>query len=382
MEDECEGVELKGKYDWSFPKWAEGVFVTSGPSKHEMNKTKFAHVLDGYGRFSNVNFRDGKALFTSKMIKSNFYNRSMSQGNVASTILFAETIPPRWKSMIPGLNFYHSFQTDNNWVSLELLADNKTFVGTTDSNKKLEIDLMSMDTRELIQWEDDGLCMSGVSHSRKLPDGTYISICGDLNKETYKMDLVVYKMVGENTRKRVVIARIPMDRSSIQHAFAMTREYAIIFDPPWYAEPSLIDLVFSNIHFQEMIKNDINGTTKIYAVRLSDGKVTKFDAKKWSMILHFGNAYQPDDDTIVVEGPAYEKPDSNPFKIFLHENIQNAAGLTGHNHGSLFKRYILNLKDLTVKMEDLVPSEFGSIDLPSYNPKWEGVGKNRYTYLF
>jgi len=78
VEDECENFELKGKYDWTFPKWAEGVFVTSGPSKHEMNSTKLAHVLDGYGRFSNVNFRDGKAQFTSKMIKSSFYNRSVS----------------------------------------------------------------------------------------------------------------------------------------------------------------------------------------------------------------------------------------------------------------------------------------------------------------
>jgi carotenoid cleavage dioxygenase-like enzyme len=77
VEEECEGVEVKGKYDWTLPKWAEGVFVTSGPSKHEMNSSKFAHVLDGFGRFSNVNFRDGKALFTSKMIKSSFYNRSV-----------------------------------------------------------------------------------------------------------------------------------------------------------------------------------------------------------------------------------------------------------------------------------------------------------------
>lgn len=124
----------------------------------------------------------------------------------------------------------------------------------------------------------------------------------------------------------------------------MTRDYAIVFDPPWYFDPSIFDLMFSNIHFQEMIKNDLNGTTKIYAVRLSDGHVIKFDAKKWSMILHFGNAYQTDENTLVVEGPAYEKPDANPFKIFLHEHIQDAAGLTGHNHGSLFKRYILDLK--------------------------------------
>lgn len=132
------------------PKWAEGVFVTSGPSKHEMNHTKLAHVLDGYGRFSNVNFQNGKAIFTSKMIQSNFYKKSLAQSNVAPTILFAETIPPRWKSMIPALNLITSQWQDNNWVSLELLADNKTFVGTTDSDKKLEIDLMSLDTREMI----------------------------------------------------------------------------------------------------------------------------------------------------------------------------------------------------------------------------------------
>lgn len=52
--------------------------------------------------------------------------------------------------MIPALNLITSQWQDNNWVSLELLADNKTFVGTTDSDKKLEIDLMSLDTREMI----------------------------------------------------------------------------------------------------------------------------------------------------------------------------------------------------------------------------------------
>lgn len=76
--DECQNVELKGKHDWTLPKWAEGVFVTSGPSQHEFNDTKFSHVLDGYGRFSNLNLRDGKALFTSKMIRSGLYNKSMA----------------------------------------------------------------------------------------------------------------------------------------------------------------------------------------------------------------------------------------------------------------------------------------------------------------
>ena len=103
----------------------------------------------------------------------------------------------------------------------------------------------------------------------------------------------------------------------------MTDDYAIIFVPPWHVQPSLVDIVFlQNIHIQEMIKNDIEGTTNIYVVRLSDGHVTTFDANIWSMILHFGNAYQPDDDTIVVEGCAYENPQSNPFGIFSRQTYK------------------------------------------------------------
>ena len=216
-----------------------------------------------------------------------------------------------------------------------------------------------------------------------MADGTYVSITSAMNKTTLKMDLILYKMEKENIRKKKIIAKIPMDRQSIQHSFAMTNEYAIIFDPPWYVQPSLVDIVFlTNVHLQEMIRNDTEGSTRIHVVRLSDGEVTTIDAKIWSMMLHFSNAYQTDDDTIVVEGCAYENPESNPFGIFLHENIQNASGLTGHKQGSRFKRFILNLKDKTVESEDMVKTEYGSLDLPQFHPRCKGVSKNRYTYLF
>lgn len=130
-----------------------------------MKSTKFASVLDGFGRFSNVFFHNKKAYFTSKMIQSKFYKQSKRENNVAPSVLFAETIPPRWKSMIPTLNFSQGFPNDNNWVSLELLADNKTFVGTNDTNKKLEIDVMSLETKGPFRWSMDGDNIGGVSHS-------------------------------------------------------------------------------------------------------------------------------------------------------------------------------------------------------------------------
>lgn len=125
-----------------------------------------------------------------------------------------------------------------------------------------------------------------------MADGTYVSITSAMNKTTLKMDLILYKMEKENIRRKKIIAKIPMDRQSIQHSFAMTNEYAIIFDPPWYVQPSLVDIVFlTNVHLQEMIRNDTEGSTRIHVVRLSDGEVTTIDAEIWSMLLHFGNAY-------------------------------------------------------------------------------------------
>lgn len=59
---------------------------------------------------------------------------------------------------------FFAMRSDNNWVSLELLPDNKTFVGTTDTNIKLEMDLMTLETKKAIRWED-GFCQTGVSHS-------------------------------------------------------------------------------------------------------------------------------------------------------------------------------------------------------------------------
>lgn len=133
------------------------------------------------------------------------------------------------------------------------------------------------------------------------------------------MDLLVYKLEGANINKKVEIARIPVERSSLQHSFAMTRDYAIIFDPPWYMDMNFFNIIFFNGMLQDMIKNDVSGTTKVHVVRLRDGHVTTIDAHKWFLVLHFGNSYQIDDDTIVVEGPTYDNPEVNPFTIFSYD---------------------------------------------------------------
>lgn len=168
---------------------------------------------------------------------------------------------------------------------------------------------------------------------------------------------------------------------SLFHSFAYTKDYAIVFEAPYYIAMSP-DVLYKSMSAINLITNDVNGTTKIHVIRLSDGEVTTLDSGIWAMILHYGNSYQPNEDTIVVEGPAYEKPDGNPFRIWENENKLEASSMTGYQFGSVWKKFIIDLKTQTVTMEDLLHSEYGSLDLAAYNPRYEGVAENRYSYLF
>ena len=84
--------------------------------------------------------------WTSKMFESKWYNMCKKHNTVSPNIQFAETIPPRWTSKIPGANMMGNQRYgDNNWVTVEKLADGKTFVGTTDTQIKVKMDIETLD---------------------------------------------------------------------------------------------------------------------------------------------------------------------------------------------------------------------------------------------
>lgn len=69
------------------------------------------------------------------MLNSRYYTHSKLEGNVIPGLLFSETTPPRWKANIPAMNMIYTLHCkDNNWVDVELTADGKDFVITSDSD--------------------------------------------------------------------------------------------------------------------------------------------------------------------------------------------------------------------------------------------------------
>jgi len=95
--------------------------------------------------------------------------------------------------------------SDNTWVAIQLLADKKTFVGTTDSKYKVEIDINTMESKGLIKYADDHKIMNGVTHSVTHSDGSVVSI-GLIMDDKKNFHMTVYRMFPDDHLNRKIIA--------------------------------------------------------------------------------------------------------------------------------------------------------------------------------
>lgn len=93
---------------------------------------------------------------------------------------------------------------------MEQLADKKTFVGTTDTHIKLQMDINTLETKGWVEWDDKERIVTGVSHSQTHSDGSVISIGMTVdNSGNYK--LLIYRMEPDDHLNRKVIASYPVD---------------------------------------------------------------------------------------------------------------------------------------------------------------------------
>jgi len=101
----------------------------------------------------------------------------------------------------------------------------------------------------------------------------------------------------------------------------MTKEYAVIFESPYYIDMGPKTLILGGKPIQDLFKSERNETTKIHVVKISDGTVQSFDSGLWSFVFHFGNAYMRDENTIVAEASHFTEPATDPFKVFWKKRL-------------------------------------------------------------
>ena len=167
---------------------------------------------------------------------------------------------------------------DNNWVSVELLADKKTFVGTTDTQTKVKMDIETLETDDWVKFTDNLGCITGVAHSHTQPDGTVLSMCHSLNMGHLGMSyfLNFYKMTPEDPFNRQLITRIPMKNLHYFHSFAVTENYAIIVQGPVYFKDMVARMMQGKM-IEDIMTTDYDASTLFHIINLKDGSYQTID---------------------------------------------------------------------------------------------------------
>lgn len=167
--------------------------------------------------------------------------------------------------------------------------------------------------------------------------------------------ITIFRLRPETPVKREVVAKISVDKLSYQHSFALTENYVVVFESPWYWD---FTAPIMGKDASQAILNDPNGTTKVHVVNVESGYVNSFDIGVWSTVLHFGNAFETTEGKVVVDAPSYEDPERNPFDLLLYEKLRE-KGITDQASGSKFKRFVMDLQSKAVEMEDFIIMENG-----------------------
>ena len=184
---------------------------------------------------------------------------------------------------------------DNNWVTMERMADQKTFVGTTDDQIKVKLDIETLEFQDWVKFDDHMMCLTGVAHSHTMSDGTVLSICHslDMGNMARSYFLNLYKMTPDDPFRRQVIAKIPMKEMYYYHSIAATENYAIMVQGPVYFK-NMVTSMLSGKMFDEIMYQDMDGTAIFHIVDLKTGKVQTIDSHIWALALHVGPVYEND----------------------------------------------------------------------------------------
>jgi carotenoid cleavage dioxygenase len=248
---------------------------------------KFYHPFDGDGMLHIVGFRDGKAFYRNRFIRTEGFAAENEAGG------------PLW----PGIGEPLSLaKTDRGWGARTLMKDaSSTDVvvhrGTALTSFYQCGDLYRVDpytgtTLGTERWHGEFPSGWGVSAHPKVDDRTGEMLFFNYSKQAPYMH---YGVVDSDNRL-VHYTDIPLPGPRLPHDMAFTRNYAILNDFPLFWDADLLtrDLHVARLH------RDMPSRFAVIPRRGNSSEIRWFEADP-TYVLHFTNAYE-DGDEIVLDG--------------------------------------------------------------------------------
>lgn len=348
------------------PKWMTGVLVRNGPIGVTVNGKTNAHTFDGLGMLHAFSFKDGEIHYTNKFLDSDAFNAVFKKGSVdylgfsqdsrgVLEKLSSIFIPPsHLKVRNANVNVA---KYDGQWVAL------------TETPSPVAFDKTTLHTLGVFEYKDDlpkmESCWESAHPHHDIEKKETVNILIKFGKNSY---YIVYKM-KDTLATREVIAKVPVDKPSYMHSFAVTENYIILTEFPFVVKP--LDLITTKLPFIKNFKWEPERGTQFTVINRHNGSVVgRYKAKPFFAFHHI-NAFEKDGN-IHLDSATYKDAE-----ILIGSRFEPKADKENKEKcATQFERFSLALQTGEITSETLLP---GSVDFGRINDKFDGK-PYRYAY--
>ncbi len=321
---------------------------------------KAYHPFDGDGMLHVVGFRDGKAFYRNRFIRTDGFLAENEAGG------------PLWPGLAEPVALA---KRDHGWGARGLMKDASSTDVVVHRGTALTSFYQCGDLYRLDPYSADTLGKEafngsfpfdwGVSAHPKVDEATGELLFFNYSKQAPYMH---YGVVDEND-DLVHYVDVPLPGPRLPHDMAFTENYAILNDFPLFWDPDLLE---RNAHIARFHR-DMPSRFAVIPRRGQSADIQWFEAEP-TFVLHFTNAYE-DGDEIVLDG--FFQGDPEPADNGMGNKWQRAFRFLALDRmQARLHRWRFNLVTGAVceqQMSDSI-TEFGMI-----NAGYAG-GEYRYTY--
>jgi carotenoid cleavage dioxygenase-like enzyme len=354
--------------------------IRNGPGRIEVGKRSFQNLFDGFAKVHSWQFPgNGSSFFTSRFIQSESYNESLRLNDIA----LYETLD----ALSPPLNSSQqkvAFSRGMDNMNVNVYNYSGDCVIVNDYWKLYQIDCHSLDAvrsvTPKIPGEDIGFPYASkmsVAHPvREYGTENHLTILQKISMLPvipHKITLVRIKSAGIREK----IAEWSVKKMPYLHSFSVTERYAVILACPFYVNMGNIIKGFTPM---DSMIFDKDKPSTAYIVNLSTGKVMSIETET-VFSMHHVNAYELDDDTIVMDVAAF--PDASVMPFFEFKILMNKTRRDAFPYKPFLRRYRIDLKGgkmipFSVPVNPSLP-HVNTLDLPTLN---EHYRSKHYCYVY
>lgn len=371
---------LKQEFDYwideiegEIPPELTGTLFRNGPGLLDINGQLIQHPFDGDGMISRITFKNGRAHFSNRFVRTSAYLAEQEAGQILYRGVFGTQKPGGWLANAFDFRLKNIANTNIIYWGGKLLA-------LWEAADPHRLDPHSLET--LGKEHFDGILSDGeafAAHPRFDPtsdrDGGAPCMVNFSIKPALSTAITIFEF--DRTAKIVRQHTHNVPGFAFIHDFAITPNYCIFFQNP--VSFNLLPFAFGMRGAGECVKFQPGKPTRVVIISRKPPQAGKKNQgasrglqvieTKAGFVFHHANAYEQGEE-IIIDSICYESlPQVEPYSDFRQVNFENLEP------GQLW-RFYLNTKNNTARQELI---ESSCCEFPSIHP--DKVGRN-YRYLY